>query len=214
MCSGCVPTPWQDMHSADDNQSTTTTIAVTITAPPSPTHTYTTHHTPPSPLTTGKSSLVRRVDVGLDPKALSEAVAAIGAKHGAAVAALLVSVDADKAKVLAVAGEGEGGKGEVTAGQEAMGRVEIGVQNGVGVWYYSQPTTCLPPPTPQAVCSDSAGPVLGRKDGSAPPGGPGIGGSRSRHAGCCLLEAQEGRGTYCLSTPCRLTATVSSSPRC
>ncbi|KAI8469604.1 MAG: tRNA synthetases class II (A)-domain-containing protein [Monoraphidium minutum] len=52
----------------------------------------------------GARHLVRRIDVGADPKALAEAVAAITKKHGDALAALLISVDADKGKVLAYAG--------------------------------------------------------------------------------------------------------------
>ncbi|GBF94304.1 alanyl-tRNA synthetase [Raphidocelis subcapitata] len=52
----------------------------------------------------GARHVVRRVGVGADAKALAAAVAAIAAKHGDALAALLVSVDEEKGKVLAYAG--------------------------------------------------------------------------------------------------------------
>lgn len=45
-----------------------------------------------------------RLDVGLDAKAVGEAAAAILAKSGDTMPALLVSVDAEKSKVLAYAG--------------------------------------------------------------------------------------------------------------
>ena len=52
----------------------------------------------------GAPFVVRRVGAGGDAKALAAAAAAITAKHGDALAALLLSVDADKGKVLAYAG--------------------------------------------------------------------------------------------------------------
>lgn len=51
----------------------------------------------------GQSWVVTRVDVGLDPKALTEAWTAISAKHPG-IAAVLVSVDVEKGKVLVYGG--------------------------------------------------------------------------------------------------------------
>jgi len=65
----------------------------------------------------GKGHIVRRVDVGLDPKALTEAWNAITAKHGEAVCALLVSVDDDKGKVLAYAGVPAGLSSKIKANE-------------------------------------------------------------------------------------------------
>ncbi|KIZ04229.1 alanyl-tRNA synthetase [Monoraphidium neglectum] len=56
----------------------------------------------------GARHVVRRIDVGTDPKALAQAVTAITSKHGDALAALLISVDAEKGKVLAYAGVPDG----------------------------------------------------------------------------------------------------------
>ncbi|MEW5320492.1 MAG: hypothetical protein WDW38_011561 [Sanguina aurantia] len=54
-------------------------------------------------LAAGSRFLVMRLDVGLDAKAVGEAAAAILAKSGDTMPALLVSVDAEKSKVLAYA---------------------------------------------------------------------------------------------------------------
>ncbi len=48
--------------------------------------------------------MVCNAQVGTDSKAVSDAWAQIEKKHGEAVAALFVSVDADKGKALAYAG--------------------------------------------------------------------------------------------------------------